>query len=64
MKTSRPRTFSSTRTKTFPSLKTCVSDCASSIPRWLQIAWPSAWLALPAKIFSSPYGSVFLDESS
>ena len=63
MKTSRPRTFSSTRTKTLPSLKTCVSDCASSIPRWLADRLRRASeLALPAKTFSSPYGSVCFDD--
>ena len=46
MKTSRPRTFSRTRTKTFPSLKTgCVSDRASSVPSWRRspaerLGWP------------------------
>ena len=60
MKTSRPRTFSWTRTKTFPSLKILVSDWATSIPSLEQMAWASPRLARPAKIFSSPNGSVGL----
>ena len=62
MKTSRPRTFSRTRTKTFPSLKTFVSERASSVPSFLQIARARSWLALPAKILSSPKGSVCFAE--
>src|ERR1700704_1533618 len=62
MKTSRPRTFSKTRTKTFPSLKVFVSDCASSIPSREQIARARVPLACPLKILSSPNGSLSLAE--
>ena len=53
-KTSRPRTFSRTRTKTFPSPNCKVSDFARPIPSFSQTALPKLTLALPAKSFSSP----------
>src|SRR5262245_46839350 len=47
--TSRPRTFSSTRTNRLPSEKRSVSDCPSLQPRYSAIELPRRRLAEPAK---------------
>src|SRR5262245_17332117 len=47
--TSRPRTFSNTRTNRLPSENRSVSDCPSSRPRYSAIECPRRRLAEPAK---------------
>src|SRR6478672_4968651 len=46
--TSRPRTFSRTRTKRLPSEKRRVSEAPTGHPRYSAIDRPSLWLADPA----------------
>src|SRR5271163_3394406 len=56
-KTSRPRTFSPTRTKRLPSENWSVSPAPSGQSRYLAMAWPSLRLADPAKSEHSPSGT-------
>ena len=55
MKTSAPRTFSSSWTKTSPSENRVTSAWPSGIPRQAAISSASAWCAFPVNSFSS-YG--------
>src|SRR5262249_13936912 len=52
-KASRPRTFSSTRTKRLPSWKRSTSDRPSGQPRYVLISWASLRLPEPANSRSS-----------
>ena len=56
-KTSRPRTFSSTRTKRFPSENRIVSLAASGQPRYSAIEAPSFRLADPTNRRNSSVGT-------
>jgi len=50
MKTSLPRTFSSTRTNVLPSENLKASHLPTATPRWSQIFLVNCLLALPGKI--------------
>src|SRR5258708_30998863 len=54
--TSRPRTFSRTRTKTLPSLKYCACEGIRFAPRCIAMSRASLGLAEAARIARSPCG--------